>query len=96
VNNHLKNTPAAQLVKIEEFNRLYPIGTPVLYWTGSIHGAGKRGDTRTVAQMMCSSAVVWVTGHAACIALSHILPICEIPITADPAVLNGGADVPAD
>lgn len=41
-------------------------------------GAGQTGRTRSAASVLSGhTAVVWVTGHAACIALAHVQPIPE-------------------
>lgn len=61
-----------------EFNRLFPIGTRVRYWTGSQEGLGRVSTTRTEAIILGGhTVVVWVHGEPSCIALSHIEPIAE-------------------
>lgn len=63
---------------VEEWNRLHPVGTPVVAYPGArpedIPSAPRIvTSTRTVAQLFCGhTAVVWVHGHGACIALSHV------------------------
>jgi len=61
----------------DKFNTKNPIGTPVRYWTFLREGEGKLSKTRSGAQEMGHSAVVWVEGEASCIALTHIQPIRE-------------------
>ncbi len=68
-------TPAEH---VETWNRVYPEGKAVRYWTGAREGAGQKGRTRSAAQVLGNhTAVVWVTGHGACIALTHVKPIPE-------------------
>jgi hypothetical protein len=63
---------------VEEWNRLHPVGTPVIAYPG-----GRPEDfpndpriitsTRSKATVLGGhTAVVWVHGHSACIALSHV------------------------
>jgi len=61
---------------VEWFNQENPIGTPVRYWTGVREGEGQTGVTRTAAHLLGGhTPVVWVTGHPACIALTHVQPM---------------------
>lgn len=61
-----------------EWNRRHPVGTPVRYWTGMRKGDGVASRTRYVASVMGGhTPVVWVDGHPACIALSHVEPLSE-------------------
>lgn len=70
--------PSNEQKKAEEFNKKYPIGTPVRYWPGARHGKGCESKTRTDAQLLGNhTAVVWVENFPACLALSHIAPIVE-------------------
>ncbi|MFF2502133.1 hypothetical protein ACFVTY_01870 [Streptomyces sp. NPDC058067] len=74
----------AQLAKLNglhreaaEFNARYPVGTPVNAYPGCRpeYGPGERIETVTRSRASVLSghtAVVWVEGHSACIALSHI------------------------
>lgn len=58
---------------VEAFNKKCQLGTPVRYWTGVREGEGKKGKTKTEAVVLEGhTAVVWVTGHSACISLSHV------------------------
>lgn len=60
----------------DAFNAANPIGKPVDYWSGARSGPGKFSVTRSEAQVLPSGeAVVWVVGHAGCIALSHVEPV---------------------
>lgn len=62
----------------ELFNSRCPEGTPVRYWTGAREGSGQTGRTRSAASVLGGhTAVVWVTGHGACIALTHVVPTLE-------------------
>lgn len=57
----------------EQFNKQWPVGTTVRYWTGLREGPGEISRTRTSASVLGGhTAVVWVEDHGACIALSHI------------------------
>lgn len=58
---------------VEAWNDKHPVGTRVLYWMGRREGTGYESRTSTRAQLLSGhTAVVWVEGHSACIALSHI------------------------
>lgn len=59
------------------FNKQHPIGTPVHAYPGfrpEDDPSARRLDTRTrsIASVLGHSAVVWVEGHGACIALTHV------------------------
>jgi hypothetical protein len=70
-----------QAGKAAAWNASNPVGTPVRYWTGAREGEGQTGETRSTARVLGGhTAVVWVTGHDACIALTHVDPI-PIPET---------------
>lgn len=62
----------------DEFNRLYPVGTPVVAYPGcrpEDDPADERivTTTRSRATVLGGhSDVVWVHGHGACIALTHV------------------------
>jgi hypothetical protein len=61
--------------KASAWNAAHPEGTYVRYWTGAREGAGQTGRTRSTARVLGGhTAVVWVTGHGACIALTHVQP----------------------
>lgn len=62
----------------DQFNERYPVGTKVVAYPGARPEdipSARRLETRTrsEAQLFCGHTdVVWVEGHGACIALSHI------------------------
>lgn len=57
---------------VEEFNRKFPIGTPVLYWPGSRKEHGFQSVTRTTAWYIGNQPCVSVSGYPGGISLSHI------------------------
>lgn len=58
---------------VTDWNVNVRVGASVVYWTGAREGDGTKGETRTNAQLLSGhTAVVWVTGHVGCIALSHV------------------------
>ncbi|MFI1485675.1 hypothetical protein [Streptomyces sp. NPDC020747] len=67
----------------ETFNSRYPVGTPVVAYPAcrpEDHPGDRRLITRTrsKAQVLGGHTdVVWVDGHSACIALSHVDPVSE-------------------
>lgn len=67
-------------MKAEEFNARYPVGTPVMAYPGARpedHRDATRLVTRTRSQatgLGGHTDVVWVDGHSACIALTHVDP----------------------
>ncbi len=59
--------------KVDAFNEEHSVGTRVRFWTGLREGEGKEGETRSMAQVLSGhTAVVWITGHAGCVALTHV------------------------
>ncbi|WP_051846917.1 hypothetical protein [Streptomyces sp. NRRL F-5053] len=62
----------------DEFNTLYPIGTPVVAYPGArpeddANATTIETTTRSRAEVLGGHTdVVWVAGHSACIALTHI------------------------
>ena len=73
---HPKLITHKAMARAQWFNRAYPVGTPVEYWTGAREGVGKVSRTRSIATVLGGhTAVVWVAGEAGCIALSHVEPI---------------------
>ena len=59
--------------EVDRFNKKAMVGAPVRYWTGLREGDGVVSKTRTEAMVLSGhTAVVWVEGHPACIALSHV------------------------
>lgn len=67
----------------EQFNALYPVGSPVIAYPGArpedIPSATRLVTrTRSTAQVLGGHTdVVWVEGHGACIALTHVDPVAE-------------------
>ncbi|MGW4043003.1 hypothetical protein [Streptomyces sp. NPDC004721] len=67
----------------EHWNERYPVGTPVLAYPGARPEDGANDETlitrtRTKAQAVSSGTdVVWVDGHGAYIALTHVDPVTE-------------------
>lgn len=57
------------------WNHVFPVGQRVLYWTGIIDGPGIEGVTRTPAEVLGGTAVIWIEGVRGCVALSHV----EVP-----------------
>ena len=57
------------------------VGTPVRYWPGARVGNGVESRTRTTVQTRGGSAVVWVEGYGAFIALTHIEVVGEELLT---------------
>ena len=64
----------------EEFNARYPIGTPVVAYPACRPEDDPNDErlitrTRSAAETLGGhTAVVWVDGHSACIALTHVDP----------------------
>ena len=67
----------------EQWNKLYPVGAPVVAYPGARPEDGPFAErlvthTRSAATRLGSHAdVVWVGGHSAGIALTHVDPICD-------------------
>lgn len=61
----------------EDWNKRYPVGTLVEYWSGELKGSPRRARTRTKAWDVCGTPVVGVSGVAGGIALSHIMVVHE-------------------
>jgi len=73
------NEPARSTISpaklAEKWNRYFPIGTRVRYWSGVREGSGKISITRTQAEVLGGhTAVVWIDGYDSCVALSHVRP----------------------
>lgn len=65
---------------VDDFNSLYGVGTWVRYWTGTRQDPARDGQTRSKAELLGGhTPVVWVTGHGACIALTHVDAIPDQP-----------------
>lgn len=68
----------ASLTAAATWNDVYRVGTVVRYWTGARQGEGKLSTTRTEAVVLSGhTAVVWVEGHSACVALTHVEAVTE-------------------
>jgi hypothetical protein len=81
---HLTAAEANERVAADEFNERYPVGTRVIAYPGfrpedapGIDGITRLDTTtRSRASVLGGhTAVVWVDGHGACIALTHIDPV---------------------
>jgi hypothetical protein len=65
----------------EQWNERYPIGTPVFAYPGARPAVDPGGEqlvtrTRSKAEVLGGHTdVVWVDGHGACIALTHVDPV---------------------
>lgn len=75
---------------VERWNARYPIGTPVTAYPGvrPEDGPGECLTTRTRSEAQVlggHTAVVWVDGHGACIALTHVDPIRSADAYVPPA-----------
>jgi len=57
-----------------KWNERFPVGTKVRYWTGVREGSGTVSVTRSEAQLLCNTAVIWIEGVSGCVALSHVEP----------------------
>ena len=67
---------AALVREVGQFNELFPLGTPVIYWAGAREGEGVVSTTRSPAWLMGEhTPVVKVEGYAGGIALTHVCPI---------------------
>lgn len=95
----MSDYPNTQTTAVDLWNARYPIGTPVTAYPGvrPEDGPGECLNTRTrrVAQVLGGhTAVVWVDGHGACIALSHVNPVQPADDYTPPAkyLRSDGAD----
>lgn len=87
-------------MRAETFNALYEVGVPVFAYPGARpedHPTATRLVTRTRSRATVLGGhtdVVWVDGHSACIALSHVDVVTEDEYEAaqlDDAVREQGA-----
>ena len=64
----------AAKVDLDAWNRAHPVGTLVAYWPGAREGEPRQGKLRSPATRLWAGGtpVVWVEGHAGCLALSHV------------------------
>jgi hypothetical protein len=90
-------------VNADQFNALYEVGIPVFAYPGCRPEDG--ADTRLVTRTRSKAEVlgghtdvVWVDGHSACIALSHVDVVTEAEYesakTADAVADQGALPVP--
>ena len=87
-------------VNAETFNALYEVGVPVLAYPGARPEdipSARRLITRTRSKATVLGGhtdVVWVDGHSACIALTHVAPVHSADIYEAPAkyLRSDGAD----
>lgn len=82
----------------ETFNARYPIGTPVFAYPGTRppHGDAERLVTRTRSRASVLGGhtdVVWVEGHDACIALTHV-DVVSTDVFKAAAVVEGALPMP--
>lgn len=57
----------------DAWNDAHPVGSAVRYWTGLREGRARASATRSAASVLGGhTAVVWVVGESACIALTHV------------------------
>ncbi|MGW2594815.1 zinc finger domain-containing protein [Streptomyces sp. NPDC001515] len=67
--------PERPATTVARWNKAHPVGTPVRVWPGVREGDGTLTRTRSAAEVLGGhTAVVWVDGEGACIALSHVDP----------------------
>lgn len=67
--------PERPTTTVARWNKAHLVGTPVRVWTGAREGDGTPTRTRSAASVLGGhTAVVWVEGHGACIALTHVDP----------------------
>lgn len=71
--------PERPATTVARWNRLHPVGTPVVAYPGCRPEDGPDEHlvtrTRSKAEVLGGhTAVVWVEGHGACIALTHVDP----------------------
>lgn len=63
---------------VDKWNKQFPVGTQVRYWTGVREGIGNLSFTKTAAEVLEGhTAVVWLDGVSGCVALSHVMPISK-------------------
>ncbi len=62
---------------VEKWNQQHPIGTPVTVRMDS--GELRETATRSMAQMLGQSAVIWVDGIAGCYALERVAVRKAVP-----------------
>lgn len=66
-------SPAQQARGVTLWNERHRVGQLVMYWAGAVQGPGRVTRTRSPAQVMGGhTAVVWLEGQPACVALDHV------------------------
>lgn len=67
------------------FNNLYPVGTLCEYWTGGKceEPSGKARIRYEATVLGGHTPVVWLEGVRSCIALTHVRPIEDDPLSAE-------------
>lgn len=74
--NELARSTLSPQRLVDKWNKLFPVGTLVRYWTGAREGVGKLSVTWTEAKVLNGhTAVVWVEGEPGCVALSFVEPL---------------------
>jgi hypothetical protein len=77
MSNIARSTVSAEKLAAK-WNKEWPVGKIVRYWTGVREGIGKMGKTRTEAMVLGGhTAVVWIEGYDSCVALSHVEPMIQ-------------------
>lgn len=80
-------------MRATEWNKKYPVGTPVRYWSMLREGEGTVSRTRSEAWNASGSDMVLVEGRSGGIALTHVDPIEEPPahlLTRLRTIIGGG------
>jgi hypothetical protein len=73
--NELARSTVSPIALAAKWNKYFPIGTRVRYWTGVREGSGKVSVTRSAAEVLSGhTAVIWIEGCVGCVALSHVQP----------------------
>jgi hypothetical protein len=73
--SELARSTVSPMALAAKWNKYFPIGTRVRYWTGVREGSGKVSITSTAAEVLGGhTAVVWIEGCSGCVALSHVQP----------------------
>lgn len=74
--NEISRSTMSGKALVRKWNKSFPIGTKVRYWTGVREGIGNISTTRTEAQFLGGhTPIVWIEGVSGCVALSHVEPI---------------------
>jgi hypothetical protein len=77
--NDLARSTMSAAKLVAKWNEQFPVGTPVRFWTGAREGIGKMGCTRSAAEVLCGTAVVWIYDVVGCVALTHVVPEGDAP-----------------